>query len=194
MKTLAAAGFLALLLAVGATDALVNRGEILANLQASADESPATSAKPVAVPRMAGPDILALIEEAGLTATASSTEQSLLAQVSPQASATVQTRVLLLGNDRIGAIAWMEDGDAKTLFLALKQALLASFSPQVQGLRDEKIERQGFMTHTLLTFIDPALSTERFLFTQFGQDLVEMHVVPGRENVAYDLIERMTKR
>lgn len=196
-KFLAAAGFLALLVVLGTADALMNKTEIAANVGGMPVSDQEEPQKPgtavVAVPRSVGPDVVKIVTDAGMTATEAASEQSLLAQVG-NTQATVQTRVLLSGNDRIGSISWVTDGNVKPVFQALKQALLASFSTEVQGLRDEKEERSGFQTRTILTFLDPKLSAERFLFLQSGENLYEMHISPGKEEVFYGLVDALTKR
>lgn len=197
---LIATGFLALLVAVASADAVLNKEEIAANVTGStrlsmSSEGQKTSVGTpvVAVPRASGPDVLGIVTDAGLSPTESASEQSLLAQVG-NTTTPVQTRVLMSGNDRIGAISWVTDPNVKTVFSALKQALLSSFSTDVQGLRDEKEENSGFQTRTILTFLDPKLSSERFLFVQSGENLYEMHIAAGHEELFYDLVDGLTKR
>ena len=197
MKFLAVIGFLAVLVGLGFADAMINKEEISASLVGGTTLPPPqpqpSSEKPVAVPVKAGPDVEAIIADRGLASLVSATEKSLLEQVG-QTTAKVETRSLIAGNDRIGSITWVTDGNVKNVFAALKQALLQSFSPNVQGLRDEKEERSGFQARTILTFLDPKLSSERFLFVQSGENLYEFHIVPGREQAFYDLTDALTKR
>ena len=170
-KFLLAAGFIALLVVIGTADALLSRSEILANI-GSADTGegtgtvPAPAPREVAIPKALGPDVEVVVVQSGITVLRSQSEQSLLAQLGMDAA--VETRVLIEGEDRIGSITWVTDGNVKAIFAALKQSLLESFSPQVQGLRDEREESAGYQTRSVLTFLDPSLGPERFLVVQAG--------------------------
>ena len=90
-------------------------------------------------------------------------------------------------------ISWLETPDVKILFLALKEALHSSFSPELQDLVDEKQQRRGKPPRELLTFLDPAISEERLAFVRVRDRLYELHIPEGMDDAIFGLIEELTK-
>lgn len=107
--------------------------------------------------------------------------------------ATVQSRVLLKQKDRAGLITWVDSPKIKQYYLAIKEALHTSFSPQVADLLDENQKREGRPPYDLLTFLDPGISDERIIFVRVRSRLYEFHIAEGHEQEIYDLIEELTK-
>ncbi len=120
------------------------------------------------------------------------TQKSLLSAVVKDPS-IVETRVLLMNGDRAGLIAWIETPDVKQVFMVLKDSLAALFSTQVRDLLDEMQSPPGSPPRNFLTFLDPALSEERFVFVRIRERLYEFHIAPGKEEVMYQLVEELTK-
>jgi len=77
--------------------------------------------------------------------------------------------------------------------LALKEALHTTFSPEMRDLVDEVQTREGRPPRNLLTFLDPAINSERVVFIRVRERLYEFHIAPGRDDSIYDLIESLTQ-
>jgi hypothetical protein len=142
--------------------------------------------------KITGPDVLATIAQLGFTPQ-ETTELSILRTVVPQQEAMVESHVLLKNGDRAGLIAWVESADVKNYYLALKEALHSSFSPEVRDLLDETQQQPGRPTRNLLTFLDPGLSSERIVFVRVRERLYELHVAPGNDDVLFELVEALTQ-
>lgn len=106
---------------------------------------------------------------------------------------TVESKALLLDNDRAGAIAWVSSPDVKKHYLVLKEALHSAFTPEVQDLLDETQRRENHPTRNLLTFYDPGLLPERVVFVRVRERLYEFHVAEGASDEIFNLIEDLTK-
>ncbi|MBI4129620.1 hypothetical protein HY464_02920 [Candidatus Peregrinibacteria bacterium] len=120
-----------------------------------------------------------------------STEDTLLKQIAAGEVPTV-TLVLLTENDRSALLSWMESPNASHYFSALKEALSASFSPDLQDLRDDREELPKNRTREILSFRDPAISAERITIVRTGDFLYEFHISPGKEERIAPLIEALT--
>lgn len=120
-----------------------------------------------------------------------SEDLTFLAQVSRDEP--VATLVVLEDGDRAGSVSWI-DGDAKAAFVALKEALLPSFSANVTGLSDRTIQDEGAPIRNVLTFRDPSLSEETLTFVRIRQRLYEFHATTGKESAMASVIEALTTR
>ncbi len=105
----------------------------------------------------------------------------------------VEARVILKDNDRLAYFAWIDSPDAKITFTALKEALKTSFSSQLQDLVDETQERPDKPVRNVLSFLDPAIHSERVLFVRVRQRLYEFHIAPGREADIQGLMDALTE-
>lgn len=186
--------FIAILLAIGATDALLLENKLLESPQQSetAEGEEDASLPPGAVRKGSGPNVLRVLEKEGLKATDTS-ERTLIDQIIPHEEVAVETRALLKQSDRVGLIAWVDSPAVTKYFLALKEALHASFSPDVTDLIDEEQQRPGKPKRSLLTFLDPGLSEERIVFLRIRQRLYELHIAEGKEEMVFELIEELTR-
>ncbi len=146
----------------------------------------------VPVAKHEGPDVPALLAELGYDARLQR-EQSLLEQVAPT-GVPVAYRVLLLGESRQGAIAWIDTPNAKAAFNELKQKLLQTFSSRVQDLIDETTQAEGQPVVNRLSFRDPAISPEQFVFLRIRERLYEVHIAPGQEEALSLLLEALPAR
>lgn len=194
-----AGGLLVVLVALAAADAILVEGGLPS--PEAAPEEPETTMEEKTPPeeqpmkgvrKQTGPDVLSILEEAGFEI-AEEGEESILRRVVPEEDADVHTRILLKDNDRAGMISWLETPNVKILFLALKEALHSSFSPELQDLVDEKQQRQGKPPRELLTFLDPAISEERLAFVRVRDRLYELHIPAGMDDAIFGLIEELTK-
>ena len=122
-----------------------------------------------------------------------SDERTLIGQIIPESDATVNTLLILKNSDRTGLIAWVDAPNVQRYFLALKEALHASFSPEVTDLIDETQQRDGQPSRSILSFRDPKLSEERIVFLRIRQRLVELHVADGKDDIIFDLVEELSK-
>lgn len=104
---------------------------------------------------------------------------------------TVRSLVILQQGDRIGSVSWI-DGDAKELFIDLKEALLTAFSTEVSDLSDQTFQEEGLPVRNVLTFRDPALSEERLTFIRVRERLYEFHSATGKEATMHEIINALT--
>jgi hypothetical protein len=74
----------------------------------------------------------------------------------------------------------------------LKEALHESFSPQVQDLIDDVLSEEEGPERHMLTFLDPNLSDERFVFIRLENRLYEFHITEGKDDSIFALIEELT--
>lgn len=194
---------LLVLISLGSADALIRERSLTGNAlramlsslqgapqQERGEENNTQQQMPQIIPKMTGPDIRAFFAQRGFTEAALA-ERSLLSQIVPD-PARVQGAVLLAGDDRMGAVLWLDSPDSKILFLALKEALLPSFSSELTDLRDEAIALPGSPVRAILSFRDPALSEERFAFVRVRERLYEFHIAAGKEERMQSLIEELT--
>lgn len=119
-------------------------------------------------------------------------ERSLLSAVVKEPS-LVNTRVLLLDGDRAGLLSWIETPNVKQVFLVLKDSLATLFSPEVRDLLDEMQSPEGKPPRNFLTFLDPSLSEERFVFVRIRERLYEFHIATGKDEAMYKLVEELTQ-
>lgn len=120
-----------------------------------------------------------------------SSEDTLLRQLAADET-TVHALVLLAENDRSALLAWAESPDAGTYFSALKEALSASFSPDLQDLRDDREILPGGRSRDILSFHDKALSAERITIVHTGNSLYEFHIASGQEERIGALIDALS--
>lgn len=164
--------------------------------QGTPDQPPEGSAEPThppnAVPKRSGVPVRETVLAQGYT-TMDTNELSILRTVVPQQEATVEAVVLLKDGDRAGWMAWVESPRVKDYYLALKETLHTSFSPEVRDLLDETQRIPGKPVRNLLTFLDPGISSERLVFLRVRERLYEFHVAPGEDAALFALIEVLTQ-
>ncbi len=190
-------GVLLLWIAILATvDALVTESPytetFLASLRQPGDTATVSTTQTGQATKAQEPDVLGKVTALGFT-TASATEQTLLQKIIPQNVGSVDSYVLLVEGDRAGMVAWADSPQVKRYFLALKEALSSTFSPQVKDLVDETQKGQGRPTRNILTFVDPSLSEERFVFVRIRERLYEFRLNAKHEKAGFSLIEELTK-
>ena len=100
----------------------------------------------------------------------------------------IHTSILMLNDDRAAFAAWTESKDAELYFLALKDVLYDSFSKDVSNLLDESRMESQTKFH-ILTFVDPSLSEERFVFVRINELLIEFHIREGYEETIWNFID-----
>jgi len=153
----------------------------------SAPQPPATIAKPT------GPDVPAVLASHAFALTDPS-ETSILDRVIPAENGEmIVVHVLLKNDDRAGLAAWVDSPQVKQYFLILKEALHASFSPQVSDLLDETQQRENKPIRNLLTFLDPGIAPERIVFVRVRQRLYEFHIAEGMDDAIFAAIEALTE-
>lgn len=121
-----------------------------------------------------------------------SSDDTLLRQLAAGDDLPVHSLVLLAENDRSALLAWIESPKAGPYFSALKEALSASFSPDLKDLRDDREELPGNRTRDILSFRDRALSAERITIIHTGNTLYEFHIADGQEERISALIDALT--
>lgn len=139
-----------------------------------------------------GPDVLLTLTRLGFEIE-NSNELTILRTVIPQGEADVQTYALLIKGDRAGLIAWTESAQVKSYFLALKEALHASFSPRVIDLLDETQRLPGKPPRNFLTFLDEGLSPERLVFLRVRERLYEIRITEGNDEKIFEAVEELTQ-
>lgn len=192
------AAYLLILVGIGTADAVLTGDGIVLPIIAQNARSSNGDARSeeggnasTGVAKNEGPDIFRVLEGFSI-ATQTTREESLLRRVIPQ-DVPVESRVLLQNDDRIAFFSWVESPDVKTYFTALKEALHASFSDQVQDLIDEEQEDPEKTTRFVLSFFDPAIHEERLLFVRIRQRLYEFHVVDGKEGQVEQVMDSLTE-
>jgi hypothetical protein len=183
---LVAASLLIALGGIGVLDALLIEG-------APQVVAPTTPTTPITeVVKRDGVDVLAALTALGLEGIAQR-EQTLLEQVTPTGVA-LQYRVLLRGEERLGALTWLDHPSAKPTFQALKQALLQSLSAEVTDLRDDTLTESGRPTVNVLRFTDPKLSPDHLVILRVRERLYELHLTPTGRTTLEPLLRLLTER
>ena len=196
---LAGGGLLLGLVLLGTADALVTERFIML------PESDAEEVKPVAneqgvapaqqesgggVRKLSGPNIEEIL--ASLSLVSATTEQmSIIRRVIPE-QIPVTTIVVLKDGDRVGFLSSTESPQVKTFFLALKEALHTSFTPDMRELVDETQQRPRHPVRNFLTFFDPGIDTERLVFVRVRERLYEFHIAEEKDAEMFELIEALT--
>lgn len=181
---------LAAVMGLAGVDAFMNRRELTAYLPGDA-ESPDVSQTPEGVTVQQDPDIAQVIATQGLV-TVETSESSLLEQII-QGKAAVFDFSILKDDDRIGSVTWTTSSQVKTWFIALKEALLPAFSPQVRNVRDTTEAVPGHPVRNVLRFTDPGLGEDSFAFVRTLDRLYEFHIRTGREEVMQAVIDALTQ-
>lgn len=146
-----------------------------------------------AVRKNTGPEVSDAIAAVEDFSTEESEDLSLITQIVKDGT-PVRGLAILHDGDRAGSVTWVESGNVKNYFMALKEALLGTFSPDVSGLKDETLQEEGAPVRNLLTFTDPALSEEKLVFIRVRERLYEFHVADGKDAVMSTLIEELTTK
>ncbi|MDD4318835.1 MAG: hypothetical protein PHW10_00700 [Candidatus Peribacteraceae bacterium] len=183
-----AAGFTALLLCLGTADAVMTRSRII--LPPLAADARGTE-NAVLVAKNNGRSVTDILQEQGYELAAPSTP-TILDRIAREPG-LVRSHVLLQDNDRVAVLSWMESGEAKTYFRAIKEALHQSFSPDVRDLRDELLTATDRPPVNLLTFVDPAISEDRILFARVRERLLELHLPADKEAMLDPLLQALSK-
>jgi hypothetical protein len=196
-------GVVAVLIGLGAADVVLMEG-----LPAALPEAPGTISQvveplpstngqqpiaPGGVAKATGPRVPEVLATLGFQERSTKKSDVLLNQIIPSEVTSIDSRILLLKGDRAGLVAWIDSPDVKAYFIALKEALHNTFSPQLQDLVDETQKRDGLPTRNILTFLDPALSNERLVFVRVQQRLYEFHVTEGQDEAIFELLEKLTE-
>lgn len=205
-KVLASISILVTAIALGVSDAYFMEGglpkAVLPDtpLSEQAQQNPANpptqqaseSSSQISVRKAGGPDVRQTIATFGMEIQESD-ELTILRTVIPATESTVYEHVLLLDGDRAGLIAWTESPKVKQFFLALKDALHASFSPHVKDLLDETQRIPGKPPRNFLTFFDAGLSSERIVFLRVRERLYEIRIAEGKDAVMFELVDALTQ-
>ena len=197
-------GLLTILVVLGSFDALlVENKKLLTRLEEPTTQDPpeitttainitSSVASVEGTRKMEAKDVLEILTVEQFNFVDPKRERSLTEQIIPGDVATVQAKVLVKDGDRIGLIAWTDSPQVKIYFLALKEALHSTFSPQMRDLVDEVQEREGKPPRNLLTFLDPAINEERVVFIRVRERLYEFHIADEKDDIIFDLIETLT--
>lgn len=100
--------------------------------------------------------------------------------------------VVLHNGDRAGSVTWIDSPNVKTQFITLKDALLESFSPDLQDLKDVTEQEAGKPVRNMLSFRDSSLSEDMLVFIRVRERLLEFHVTAGGEDTMNALIAELT--
>lgn len=154
-------------------------------------ETPPPTNTPGGVRKQEGPKIETILGQTGWEFKAIK-EPLFLSKIIPPEESQVTGTVLLKNGDRIGAIAWVESPKIKLYFIALKEALHSSFTPEIKDLVDETQHREGKPPRNLLTFLDTGINEERIVFVRVRSRLFEIHIADGNKKALFDLIDKLT--
>ena len=193
-------GLLLGLVLLGIADALITRNLIMLPETDAEEVIPIVEQPGVApaqpesdtggVRKLSGPNIEETLASLSLASTA--TEQmSIIRRVIPE-KIPVTTIVVMKDGDRVGLLSSTESPQVKTYFLALKEALHTSFTPDMRELVDETQQRPGHPVRNFLTFFDPGIDTERLVFVRVRERLYEFHIAEGKDDDMFAVIEALT--
>lgn len=101
----------------------------------------------------------------------STPDKGFLSDVLPE-DAPRERVILLYDGDRAAFLEWVQLEDAERYFLILKTVLHQTFSEHVEGVDDE----EWSASVRVLTFKDPKLSEEWFIFMRLADQLLEFRV------------------
>jgi hypothetical protein len=186
-KLIVTAFLLVLLGGLGAMDVYLSSDQLAANLPMPPENTYVPddgSQEPVeasqGVAKRKGVNVQEALNAQGFDAQPAD-ERSMLEQVVDATTVQVNAVSILQNDDRVGAVVWIESPTVKDQFMALKDALLAAFSPEVKDLEDVTKADAGMPVRNEVTFLDPALSEERITVVRVGERLYEFHAVLGKE-------------
>ena len=189
-------GFLAVLLILGTTDALLTIEEspfttLTADQVIEPTQPTEPAVEPGGVKKISGPNVDEVLAEMEFTVRETS-ESMLLSQVIQEDGSKVTEVALLKDGDRAGVLAWTESPKVKIYYLALKEALHSSFTPAVTDLVDETQRIEGKPPRNFLTFMDTGISEERIVFMRVRERLYEIHIAKNSDDVVFELIDLLT--
>ena len=194
-KMLVTTGFLVLLFGLGTADAIF--------VEKSVPNLPGTDPEVIVgdtsgdggegVRKTEGPDVLEVLVTYEYTFSETEEQAILERVVLADTGDTVEKFVILKEGDRAAFLAWVDSPDVKTYFLSLKEALHRSFTTAVKDLMDEAQRREGKPTRNLLTFQDTGLLPERVVVVRVRERLYEFHILEGKDDLIFELIEELTK-
>ena len=196
-KILTGFGFLLLLISFGIADLYVtknllmfpqmNDADLTGETEPSMPQAPLTG---TGVAKQSGPNVEDALAKLQIMHQPTDTQSLLRRVVAPPTPVT--TLVLLKDGDRVGLLSWVQSPRVKTYFLALKEALHTSFSPEMKDLVDEAQQREGKPVRNFLTFLDTAVDPERLVFIRIRDRLYEFHIAEGKDDVMFGLVEALT--
>lgn len=158
---------------------------------ATSSSTPGVVKKGVSTKKAGGIDVNAVLARLQLITKETSEASFILLTVPDRAKVT--TFVLLRNNDRAFLFSWMESDDVKILFAALKQTLQEQFSGRVTDLVDETRTPKNGAPVDYLSFVDPALSSERIVFLRIRNRLYELHVAENGAELLEQLVTELSK-
>jgi len=158
---------------------------------AASSSTPGVVKKGVSTKKAGGIDVNAVLEKLQLVSKETNEASFILLTVPDRAKVT--TSVLLRNNDRAFLFSWMESDDVKILFAALKQTLQEQFSGRVTDLVDETRTPKNGAPVDYLSFIDPALSSERIVFLRIRNRLYELHVAENGDGLLPELVTELSQ-
>lgn len=130
---------------------------------------------------------------ASLQLVARPTDEASLLALTVNDPSLVKTMALLRNNDRALLFAWAEGDQVKTILSAIKQALQDQFSGKLTGLVDETRTQENGPPYDILSFTDPAISSERIIFLRVRNRLYEIHVAANGADVVDALLAALSK-
>ena len=193
-KTIVTLCLLVFLCVLGIADYEFSGDRYLASVDDTSQQTSAsseTSSADTGVAKQSGIDVEQVLNNHGFV-TEKSADQSFIAQVATR-DAILKSLTILKDNDRAGSVTWIESSQVKSSFIALKEALLAAFSPLVSDLHDETDESPDGPTQNILSFTDPSLSTEHLMFVRVRERLYEFHIAQGKEDAMKEVADIVTK-
>jgi len=196
-KTFSAAGLLiAAMLAIGTADFMLTEiklppsDTVLDGVQADTGTNQ-NQAGQAGVIKSSGPDVRAVLTASKFNFSEAD-EESLISLVIRDGT-KVESLALSKDSDRAGFMAWAQSPRVKVYFMALKEALHTSFTPLVRELIDETQRTPGKPVINLLSFMDEGISSERLVFIRVRERLFEFHVPEGKDDMMFELIEKLTE-
>lgn len=188
-KLITTALLLLVLGGIAGTDYLLTSDSLSARLGMNG-EGAVDALIPGKVAKSSGAAVQTVIANAGLEVTTSE-EPTFLSQMIDTGLTSV---TVLRDGDRAGSVTWIESPEVKTLFIALKDGLLESFSAGLHDLKDTTEQEVGHPVRNILRFTDPALSDEELVFVRVRERLFEFHIAPNAKDTMNELMEALTAK
>ncbi len=170
----------------GGTPVLVEETDGTSSLSAS------SQAAAVGIAKNSGPTLAQVAASQNVKLTANTKEATLFGDIFADRAKPV-SQVILKDGDRAGSVTVVTSPQVKILFVSLKEALLGKFSSRISGLKDETLQENGRPVRNILQFTDPAISEEKIVIVRVRENLYEIRMAKGKEQVMESLMDALTR-
>jgi len=165
--------------------------EGMSSSSAMSESKPSIIKKGSSTQKKSGPDPSAIFQSMDLTP--EETNEKSLIGLAAAGLAEAESVVLLRDNDRAFFFSHIQSGNVKKILGALKLALQEEFSADLKDLVDETRTPDDGPPVDYLSFLDPAISSERIVFLRVRDRLFELHIAENGQSMIDDLLADLSK-